>query len=408
MKFTKDEKIVLTITAIYTLAATMATTFINVYLFDYTNSYIILNIYQLIRLGILGVVAFISAKLSYRLRMSYTLTIGLICITLSVFILLVLQERVADNMLYVYSIAFIWGSGEGFFWISLNTLNQLITKPATRGHYLGLNGAVTNIATILAPLFSAQILASHTIEIEGYYSMFRVVIVLFGVISLLSALVKSPVKRQTFKIIDILKQAKHDIQWNYVVRTQFLWGFRDAAVMSLTGILIYQAVENGTAYGRLLAVLALIATLSNYIIGKVVQKSNRLKFLLIGTVGIFFSGISLVVLPGLWGAVAHGSLANLFFAFMSIPYSIIVMNIIGDYMETENIIGRTTCREMMTALGRIVGLSVLILIIYFFEGVLGLKIALTVIYCVNLLIGVSTWLYDKKKRPRKRNIKVRV
>ena len=54
MKFSKDEKIVLTITAIYTLAATMATTFINVYLFDYTNSYIILNVYQLIRLGILG------------------------------------------------------------------------------------------------------------------------------------------------------------------------------------------------------------------------------------------------------------------------------------------------------------------------------------------------------------------
>jgi len=66
MTFTKDEKIVLIITAVYTLAATMATTFINVYLFDYTNSYIVLNIYQMVRLGLLGVVAVISAKLSYR------------------------------------------------------------------------------------------------------------------------------------------------------------------------------------------------------------------------------------------------------------------------------------------------------------------------------------------------------
>ena len=408
MKFTKDEKIVLIITVIYTLAATMATTFINVYLFDYTNSYTVLNIYQLIRLGILGIVAFISAKLSYRLRMSYTLTIGLICITVSVLILLMLQERVADNMLYVYLIAFIWGSGEGFFWISLNTLNQLITTPATRGNYLGLNGAVTNIATILAPLFSAQILATYTIEIDGYYAMFKVVIVLFVVISLLSALVKSPIKKQTFNITKILKTAKHDMQWSYVIRTQFLWGFRDAAVMSLTGILIYQSVSDGSSYGRLLALFALIATVSNYIVGKVVQKRTRLTFHLIGVMGIFASGMSLVILPGLLGAIAHGALANLFFAFMSIPYSIIAMNIISDYMESENIIGRTTCREIMTALGRVVGLSILILIIYLFDGVFGLKLALGLIYCVNLLIGLSTYIYDKQKHPRQRTVKVRI
>lgn len=400
MNFTKDEKIVLIITGIYTLAATMATTFINVYLFDYTNSFVVLNIYQLIRLGILGVVAVISAKLSYRLRMSVTLTIGLVCITISVLVLLILQERVADNMLYVYLIAFIWGSGEGFFWISLNTLNQLITAPATRGHYLGINGAVTNIATILAPLLSAQILAMYDIEINGYYTMFKVVIIMFVLISILSTLVKVPVQRKVFNITKLFQSALHDAQWNYVMRTQFLWGFRDAAVMSLTGTLIYQAVGSGTSYGRLLAVFAVIATLSNYLIGRVVKKGNRLTFLLIGTLGIYASGMSLVLLPGLWGAIAHGSLANLFFAFMQIPFSIIAMNVISDYMSEENIIGRTTCREIMTAAGRVVGLTFLIIIISIFDGLFGLKLALALIYLVNLLIGLSTVLYDRKKHPR--------
>lgn len=400
MKFTKDEIIVITITGVYTLAATMATTFINVYLFDYTNSYIVLNVYQLIRLGILGVVAFISAKLSYRLRMSTTLTLGLICITFSVMILLFLQERVADNMLYVYLIALVWGSGEGFFWISLNTLNQLITTPKTRGNYLGLNGAMTNIATIFAPLLSAQILAVHDIEIEGYYTMFKVVIAMFVIISFLSTLVKSPVQKLKFSVLDNLKTIKFDIQWNYVVRTQFLWGFRDAAVMSLTGILIYQSVTNGAVYGRLLALFALIATLSNYVVGKVVEKKTRLTFHIIGALGIFTSGMSLVVLPGFLGAVAHGTLANLFFAFMSIPYSIIVMNIISDYMPNENIIGRTTTREIMTASGRVVGLSFLLVIITINPDLFGLKLALSLIYIANLLIALSTYIYDHKKHPR--------
>ena len=400
MTFTKDEKIVLIITAVYTLAATMATTFINVYLFDYTNSYIVLNIYQMVRLGMLGIVAVISAKLSYRLRMSVTLTIGLICITLSVMVLLILQERVADNMLYVYLIALIWGSGEGFFWISLNTLNQLITSPVTRGNYLGVNGAVTNIATILAPLFSAQILAMYTIEIDGYYMMFKFVIVMFILISILSMLIKSPVEKKTFSVIKTIFEGRHDLQWNYVIRTQFCWGVRDAAVMSLTGILIYQAVGNGTAYGRLLAVFAIVATISNYIVGKIVRKNNRIFYLAIGATGLFISGMSLVVIPGIAGAITHGMLANLFFAFMSIPYSIIAMNIISDYMKNENVIGRTTCREVMTATGRVFGLAILVLIITLFDGTTGLKAALIVLYCFNLLIGLSTIEYNHKKHPK--------
>ena len=400
MTFTKDEKIVLIITAVYTLAATMATTFINVYLFDYTNSYIVLNIYQMVRLGLLGVVAVISAKLSYRLRMSVTLTIGLVCITLSVMVLLILQAKVADNMLYVYLIALIWGSGEGFFWISLNTLNQLITSPVTRGYYLGVNGAVTNIATILAPLFSAQILAMYTIEIDGYYMMFKFVIVMFALISILSMMVKSPVEKKTFSVIKTFLERRHDLQWNYVIRTQFCWGVRDAAVMSLTGILIYQAVGNGTAYGRLLAVFAIVATISNYVVGKIVKKHNRIFYLAIGAIGMFLSGMSLVVIPGLAGAITHGMLANLFFAFMSIPYSIIAMNIISDYMKNENVIGRTTCREVMTATGRVFGLGVLILIVTLFDGTTGLKAALIVLYCFNLLIGLSTIEYNHKKHPK--------
>ena len=260
--------------------------------------------------------------------------------------------------------------------------------------------AMTNIATIFAPLLSAQILAVHDIEIEGYYTMFKVVIAMFVIISFLSTLVKSPVQKLKFSVLDNLKTIKSDIQWNFVVRTQFLWGFRDAAVMSLTGILIYQSVTNGAAYGRLLALFALIATLSNYVVGKVVEKKTRLTFHIIGALGIFTSGMSLVVLPGFLGAVAHGTLANLFFAFMSIPYSIIVMNIISDYMPNENIIGRTTTREIMTASGRVVGLSFLLVVITINPDLFGLKLALTLIYIANLLIALSTYIYDHKKHPR--------
>ncbi len=402
MKLQKDEKLLLIIITVYSLAATMVTTFANVYLMDYTSSYTVISIYSMIRYGALALFAVFSAKLSRFIKVSQIMMFGLILITSAVLFLLETKELIVENHNIIYLVGLIWGAGEGCFWISMNTLIQICTNPATRGPYLGVHAALGSLANIFAPLLSAQILMMADIEIEGYYTMFRIAIGIFIFITFVAMFFnvkKLPLK---FSLIKCFKDVKTSFEWRYVIIAQFLFGFRDAATISLTGLLIYEAIGSSTAYGELLTVLALVGTISNLIIGKVVKKHNRLKYLVFGSVCLFLSGISLVVFRNEFGVYMHGALQYIFLPFIVTPFSIIVMNIINDYMKTENVIGRTVSREIMIGLSRVVGLFVFIVLLKIMPGRVGMDVSLIVIYSSCLLFAAYTIKYDLKKRPRKK------
>ncbi len=400
MKFKKDEKLILIIITAYTLAATMVTTFANVYLLDYTNSYTVISIYSIIRYGALAIGAVMSAKLSRHFKMSTSMIFGLVLITGAVIFLLQTKDLIIENHSIIYLVGLIWGTGEGFFWISLNTLIQICTNPETRGPYLGIYAALASLANIFAPLLSTQILLMYTVEIESYYTMFRVAIGVFIFITFVAMLFnvkKLPLK---FSLMKCFKDAKVSYEWRYVLVAQFLFMFRDAAAISLTGLLIYEAIGSGSAYGRLLTIFSVLGTISNLVVGKLVKKHNRIKFLIVGSICLFISGISLVVFRNELGVYLHGSFQYVFLPFATTPFSIIVMNIITDYMKTENIIGRTVSREIMTGFARVIGLTIFVILLVAFPDRLGMDISLVIIYISCIMFAVYTYKYDVKKHPR--------
>ncbi len=407
MKLQKDEKLVLIIITAYTLAATMVTTFANVYLLDYTNSYIVISIYSIVRYGTLAVGAVVSAKLSRYLKMSTLMMVGLVLITCAVVFLLQTKDLIIENHSIIYLVGLIWGAGEGFFWISLNTLIQICTKPQTRGPYLGVYAALASLANIFAPLVSTQILLMYTVEIEGYYTMFRMAIGVFVFITFVAMLFnvkKLPLK---FSLINCFKDVKDSYEWRYVVVAQFWFMFRDAASISLTGLLIYEAIGSGSAYGRLLTVFSILGTISNLVVGKLVKKHNRIKFLVVGSICLFISGISLVMLRNELGVYIHGSFQYVFLPFVTTPFSIIAMNIITDYMKTENVIGRTVSREIMTGFARVIGMIIFVVLLTVFPGRLGMDISLVAIYSSCIVFAIYTYKYDVKKHPRNKKQHIR-
>lgn len=395
-KFGKDEKLVLLIVSIYTLASTMVTTFANVYLLDYTNSLIVISIYSMIRYSVLGLFAYISAKLSTKTKMTYSLVIGLILITSAVVYLLQVKDLIASNHSLVYLVGFIWGAGEGFFWISINSLHQIVTTLESRASYLGINGALNNLMTIVAPMVSSFILSFYLVEIDGYFTMFKVAIAIFIVIAIIALFISSACKRESFSLKNSIKDIKTDISWRYVAISQFVWGIRDAATVSLTGLLIYEAVGSGSVYGQWLSLFALIATISYYLIGRVVKKKNRIPLLVIGSIGLFCSGISLILFKNTFGAFTHGLLHYTFLAWAYTPFSLIAMNIIGNYAHKENVMRRTVIREIAIALGRGVGLLIVIIFSTLLQGSLGLNVGLLILYLFCLIFAWLAVFYDKK------------
>ena len=394
MKFIKDEKLLLIIVGVYTLAATMVTTFANVYLLRYSGSLIVMSMYSLIRYGVLGLAAFVCAKLSTKIRVSYCLAIGLTLITGAVLFLLAVKDRIATEIYLIYIVGFIWGSGEGFFWVTINTLQQVITNIKTRAYFLGISGVLSNAMTIIAPILSTFIISIHNVELEGYYRMFQIAIIIFIFISVLSFFLHSGQVGKPFTLKTSYEGIKTDIHWRYVMVAQFVWGVRDAAIMTLTGLLIYQAVGSSTVYGQWLSLFAVLATISNYVCGRIVNRKNRILCLTIGGVGLFFSGIVLL-LGNRTGAMLHGILHYTFLAWIATPFSVIAMNVISEYAIQENLMGRTLAREFMIASGRVLGLFIVIVFAQLIPGVIGVNIGMVILYCFCLLFVVVNRYYHK-------------
>jgi len=394
MKFSRDEKLLLIIVGVYTLAATMVTTFANVYLLEYTGSLIVMSIYSMIRYGVIGIAALLSAKLSTRIRMSHSLSIGLALITSAILFLLAVKDRIASEIYLVYITAFIWGFGEGFFWITINTLNQVVTQIKTRIYYLGINGVIANAMTIIAPMLSAFILSVNEVELSGYYMMFQLAIIIFVLISVLSFFLHSAKVGKQFSLKKSMMGIKNDMSWCHVVIAQFVWGLRDAVTVTLTGLLIYEALGSSTTYGKWLSFFAALATISNYLCGKMVNHKNKIFCLTIGSLGLFLSGISLL-LGNYFGAISHGVLHYTFMAWCTTPFSVLAMNVISEYATSENLIGRTLTRELMTASGRVVGLLFVIICVKMLPGKIGLNMGLVVLYSFNLLFVVINRYYNK-------------
>ena len=62
---------------------------------------------------------------------------GLVFLFFQCFFVLRYNELIANNHNWVYFVALLYGIGEGFYYLSINTLNQLVTTPKTRNTFLG-------------------------------------------------------------------------------------------------------------------------------------------------------------------------------------------------------------------------------------------------------------------------------
>ncbi len=391
----KAEKILIAVIAIYTLAATMVSTFANVYLLTYTKSLIIMSIYALIRYGVLALGALIAAKLSVKVKFSNILLAGLIFIILAVITLLLVSDYLSEQYQLVYLIGAIWGFGEGFFWISVNTMIQLLTSYQSRWRFIGLNGSLSNMVTIIAPLLSSLILKVVKLEHQGYLLIFISAVGLFILTAILATFLAAKASGQPFSVWANLKSLKTDFAWRQVVLAQFVLGIRDAASIALAGLLIYSILADGSLYGQVLSIFALLATLSQYLSSRLINHHNYRYLLMFGSVGIFLSGLCLIFWPTFSGVLTYGVLHSLAVPFCLNGFSILAMGTISQYLETENVIGRTATRELMIGAGRVLGFFIVILSSQLVWLSWRLELAFFLLYASSLLFAGVIYRYQR-------------
>ena len=163
---TKNEKLCILCNALYTLTSGMSAVFMNVFLYTYTGSLIVMAIYTCIHIALMPICFTIAGKMALKIHYGITLSIGLFFLVIQLLFVLYCNELFGIYHYYVYIVAIFFGIGEGFYYLSLNTLHQLVTTPQSRNLFIGVGGVLNNIASVVAPLLATFVIDASIDDIN--------------------------------------------------------------------------------------------------------------------------------------------------------------------------------------------------------------------------------------------------
>ena len=398
MTLSKNEKLVVAITSLWALANTMSAVFVNVYLYAYTGSLVVMTIYCIIRIGLYPLFYTIAGKWAQRRNFSFPLTMGLVITMLSLIFVLTMNDHFAAMPNLVYVVATLVGIGEAFFWLSVCSLHQIVATDESRPRYLGMTGIFNNIANVFAPMLSTLIIDHSSNDTEGYVAIFKLVLVVYAVMVILAFRVKTDSMQQSFSVLRCIR-TKGNSKWRYCCMSIFLYGMRDALILTLAGLLVYNATDgSGGLYSKLLTVFAVVAITFYYYVSRKLNQYNMYRYYRIGAVLIASSTIVLVVFPNVYGAIYYGIMNALASPMYANPWQMIVMKEINEAAKGENVIGRVIAKEFYMTVGRCVGMLAIVLCSFVMPEELYLPVS--VIFCS--LFPIWLILYDEWYRKQQR------
>ncbi|HPW53017.1 MAG TPA: MFS transporter [Erysipelotrichaceae bacterium] len=400
---TKNEKLLISCSVLFALASGMSAVFMNVFLYTYTGSLTVMALYTCIRMSIFPFSFTIAGKMARKISYGVTLSIGLIFLFYQLFFVLQFNYLFSINHNLIFLAAILSGLGEGFYYLSFNTLNQLVTSPETRADFLSISGILSNISNVAAPLISTFIISLSGSDINGYLNIFKIVLVVYGFISLLGIRIKAKGSSARFSVLKALTFQK-DRQWRYVLLSHFLYGFRDSLILSLTGILVYNATNSsGSFYGKLLAFFSLLTIIAYAFASKLIKKHNRIKYYTYGAIFLSSASIILILFPNIYGALYYGIVNAIASPFYNVPFAIITMNALSDYSKTENLAGRIIAKEAYLTVSRCLGLLFIVLCEKVFPGNTYLYVSVLTLSVSPIILVIYSNFYHTKRENGKQS-----
>lgn len=333
-------------------------TFVSVYLFVYADSLIIMALYIIIRIGLFPVSFILGSKIAKKVPFTVTYAMGLTLITCSLIYALLGAPLFQINKYYVLITAFITGIGEGFYYFSSNTCNQIVSTAASRARFLSANGVFNNISCLLAPFVANLIINFSNNDMEGYKRILYLTIIIFILVIIISLSINKKSDDKDIPLLNSFK-IKDDEMWRDHQLGIFYYGLMNSLSLILVSILIYNAAGTGNTYSQLQTIFALICVLSYRLIMKKLKRENLPRTFKIGYIIKASSTIVLVLFPNMFGAIYYGIVNAISSALYDNSYNLLSASIIGHYHDEMT--ARVVARETVLSFGRCVGMGFIIL-----------------------------------------------
>ena len=346
------EKKTIVLNTIFNFGASLVSTFISVYLYIYTKSIPMMCLYIIVRIGMFPIFFILGNKIVKKYPFTVTYTIGLTLITCALVYALMAGKLFEQNAYYVLIAAAIVGTGEGFYYFSANTCNQIVSTLQSRSLFLSYNGLFNNVSSLLAPIFANIVLANSETEISGYKIILLTIIIVFIIVIFVALTINKRSEDVDSHVHTALKL--DDKQWRDHNIAVMMYGLRDGLGLNTISLLVYNAAGSSGVYSKLNVLFTFITILTYRVINRFLQRDKIDKTFKLGVVLKIVSTYSLIFFPSIPGAIVYG-VGNAFAAVLfDNSYNYLSAVIIGRYQGEMTV--RVVAKETYLSLSRCISM----------------------------------------------------
>jgi len=353
----KEAKIILIISVLFTLSMGLSNMFVNILLWKKSNDFMVIAFYNLMHYIFTPITFILAGWLSKKKNGMWSLRIGILFFITFFALILYLKDNILS---YIFPLGVLFGVAAGFYWLAYHILSFDCTEENNRDTFNGYNGFSAGGASALAPIIGGYIIQKSG-NTHGYTIVFACSLVLFTVLIFVSLLLKTKIYGAKLDWSH-LWGSKHS-EWTRIRQATFVWGLRDVVIGFLIVVLIYQTTGSELSVGELSLLAAVISSLSSLTQQKLIKPKHRIHSMFIG------AAFMLVAVFGLAWNIRYSTLlvfsivGSAATPFFMIPVSSASFNVINGYHEdnlrTEYIINK----EIVLNLGRVISTLVLMLLL---------------------------------------------
>ncbi len=345
---TKDFKLLLAIGAMYSLSVALSNTFVNVYIWKLTASYLQIGIYNLM-IVIAQPVCFVFAGwIAKRVDRIVVFRVGVALLAIYYFFILWTGERATA---FLWLIGFLLGMGYGFYWLAYNVLTFEITEPETRDFFNGLMGILTSFGSMAGPLIAGFIISR--LGQRGYHHIFSLSLFLFALATICSFFMKNRSARGPYQLLTIMKERSQNRNWYMITNASLAQGLREGIFAFLINLHVYLVGKSEWALGKFAFINSFVSMVAYYLVARFIKQTWRKQAILFGGITLFFAVFLIVIRPSLSMFIVYGIVISLAYPLVLIPYISTLYDVIGSSREAgEWRVEYIVVRELFLNLGR--------------------------------------------------------
>ncbi|WLV23572.1 MFS transporter [Aciduricibacillus chroicocephali] len=379
----KNFVLLLCIGGLYALGIFLSNTFVNVYMWKNSQSYVVLGIFNLAIYLFQPIAFMLAGKLAKKIDRVKVLRTGIVFLSLFFLAVLFIGEKAPG---FSFILGSVLGVGYGFYWLAYNVLTFEITEPENRDFFNGSHGILESFAGMAGPLIAGEAI-SRLNAFSGYTAIFIASFFLFILAIATSFFLKGRKAEGQFLFGKVVEERRYNRKWRAILNAHFLQGLREGIYLFVISIWVYLVTKSELSLGWFNVILSGMSLVVYFCAARWITPQRRKKAILIGGI-ILFGSIFVIVNPFNTAHIyMYALLIGIGYPLLRIPYISLTYDVIGQARRAGELrIEYIVVRELYVNIGRIVSISLFIPVVYLLSPEKAIPYLLVIFGSGHLLI----------------------